>query len=245
MSVSRYVALLLPLTSCHGTAPGSEDDGWQGFSLGVMPLAYAPPREMRYIVHVKRNYVRDELLSKPRLIDQDGRIIQNSVRFGVLYPSLTPTVDAWGKASVRVTIGNMVEDGISSSVDGSVINYLSRYTRVLPDAYGLRVREDVAPSPFVGRLYFDVTSNLHVRIECMANVHHRDRWCIMDARKPGEPYLSTGFYETEVLNWRERWNRLHGLFRYDGRQRLKSVRKRLCSFEWCPLSPPSPPLTPR
>ena len=220
MFISRSTPMFLLLAACQSAPIKGQDSGWQSFSLGTMPQEYAPKGEKRYIVRVQRKFLRENLLPKPRMIDNHGRIIANNIRFGVEYPSLKPAEDAWAAGNIRVTIGNIVEDGLSSSVDGSELNYYSGYKRIMPNAYGLQVRQDIAPPQFIGHLYFALSQSLQVRIECKRNIHEADRWCVMDVRRPGQPFLSTGFYEAEMPHWRERWERLRTLFRSDGKMVL-------------------------
>jgi hypothetical protein len=219
------LVLCLLLSACGGEQPQrAHDRGWQGFSLGVMPIAYTRTGEMRYLVSVPRRYIDLEWLPNPLLTDDQGRIVANAIRFGVKYPSLEPTPDAWEKGSIRVTIGNMVEDGISKSVDGSWLNYYSQYHVRLADEYGLKVRR-ADFDPLDARLYFLLAPDLHVRIKCETNLTDKNRWCVLAAKRPGEPYLGTGFYANELPHWRERLARLSSLFRSEGKQKLRTVHR--------------------
>lgn len=217
------VMVLLLLGACRGEPAAMRREGWQGFSLGTMPLIYAAKGERRYLVSVPRRYLDEALLPTPRTLDDRGNIIANNIRFGVRYPSLEPASDAWAKGSIRVTIGNMVADGISRSVDGSWDNYYSVYTGVLPDQLGLQVRRREDGDPLGSLLYFRISPDLHVRIECLGNMNEADKWCIMVARRPGEAVLTTGFYRRELPGWHQRFASLHTLFRSEGRQVLAPV----------------------
>jgi hypothetical protein len=217
-----YVCLLA--TACDRSSARLGETGWQGFSLGAMPLDVAERDEQRYIVTVPRRFIDDELLPKTRIMDDRARIVANNIRFGVFYPSLRPALDPWAKGAIRVEIGNMAEDGISGTVDGSRLSYYSGYNAVLPDRYGLHARRRTDFDPFGDRLYFGIWPHWHVRIECKGNVHEADKWCVMAARRPGEPFIETGFYSAQMPHWRERLGRLRALFRSEGRQALRLAR---------------------
>jgi len=223
--VVRYLIFICVLLSACGDAKPqkSHDRGWQGFSLGVMPLDYERG-EPRYLVSVPSKYVDAKWLPDPLLTDDRGRIIANAIRFGVKYPSLEPTADAWQKDSIRLTIGNMVENGVSKSVDGSWLNHYSQYDLSLPDEYGLKVRR-ADFDPLETRLYVLLSPDLDVRIKCATNLTDHSRWCVMDAQRPGEPYLGTSFAIAELPRWRERLDRLSRLFRSEGKQVLGAVRR--------------------
>lgn len=223
----RYLfAICLLLSACgDDKLQRSHDRGWQGFSLGVMPLDHAREGEPRYLVSVPRRYIDMEWLPDPLLTDEEGRIVANAIRFGVKYPSLAPAGDAREKGSIRLTIGNIVEDGISKSVDGSWLNHYSQYHVPLPDEYGLKVRR-ADFDPLDTRLYFLLSTDLAVRIKCETNLGDRIRWCVMEAKRPGEPYLGTGFHVAELPRWRERLDRLSTLFRGEGKQAFGGVYKR-------------------
>lgn len=190
-----------------------------------MPLRYAAAGERRYLVSFQRRYlanspqIRGETPPEPPIMDNSGRILANNVRFGVKYPSLEPAEDPWAKGAIRLTVGNMIEDGISRSVDGSYLNHYSAYKVLLPDEHGLhaRGRDDYI---WDDRLYFSITPDLHVRIECRANANEPDKWCLMAARRPGQPSLETGFYAADLPNWRQRLTRLQTLFRSEGQKSL-------------------------
>jgi len=200
---------------------GSNDKGWQRFTLGPMPLDPSNDGKLRYLVSVPRRYIDKDWLPRPLRTDKQGRVIANAVRFGVKYPSIEPSADAWAKGSIRLTIGNMDEEGISSSVDGTWLNYYSGYSIDMPDEYGLLSRRRADDLQFPeNRLYFRITSRLHVRIKCKRNFREFDRWCLMTARRPGEPVLDTGFYAAELPRWRERLGHLRTLFRVEGRSRV-------------------------
>lgn len=218
------LATCLLLAACKPASAPSGNDGWQPFTLGTMPLMYADKKEERYLVSVPRRYLDAKLLPDPIFKDASGRIIANDIRFGVEYPSLEPARDPWANGSIRVTIGNYQEDGISKTVDGSALSHYSVYSKDLPEAFGLQVREREDRYPFPDRLYFRITADLHMRIECQGSVHRSDLWCIMDARHPGEPVVTTGFYSGELPEWRKRWERLHALFRSEGRGLLIASR---------------------
>lgn len=221
----RYLAILCVLLSACGDAKPqkSRDRAWQGFSLGVMPLNY-DGGEPRYLASVPRRYIDIEWLPNPLLTDERSRIVANAIRFGVQYPSLEPASDAWGKGAIRLTIGNMVEDGISKSVDGSWLNHYSQYGIPLPDQYGLKVRR-ADFDPLDVRLYILLSRDLDVRIKCTKNRAEHSRWCVMAAKRPGEPYIETGFYFAELPRWRERLDRLRTLFRSEGKRPLGMVRR--------------------
>lgn len=189
-----------------------------------MPPGSAREGEARYLVSVPRRYIDLEWLPDPLLTDERGRIVANAIRFGVKYPSLEPAKDAWEKGSIRLTIGNMVENGVSKSVDGSWLNHYSQYHVPLPDEYGLKVRR-ASFDPLDARLYFLLSSDLHVRIKCETNLTDHSRWCVMNAKRPGEPYIGTGFYIAELPRWRERLDRLSALFRSEGKQVLGIVHQ--------------------
>lgn len=222
----RYLIFVCVLLSACGDAETqrSQDRGWQGFSLGVMPVHYARPGELRYLVSVPRRYIDGDALPDPRLTDDQGRIIANAIRFAVKYPSLEPAEEAWNTGSVRLTIGNITENGISKTVDGSRLNGYSQYNVPLPDEYGLKVRR-ADFDPLDARLYFLLADDLHVRIKCATNLGDQSRWCVMDAKRPGEAYLQTSFYVNELPHWRERLDRLQTLFQSEGKQELGTVHR--------------------
>ena len=225
MSARLLTCICLMLTSCSDPPQMANVDGWQSYSLGTMPLRYAAAGEQRYLVSVQRRYLAnspdlgEESPAEPPLLDNSGRIFANNVRFGVQYPSLEPAQDPWARDSIRLTIGNMIEDGISKSVDGSWQNHYSGYKISLPDKHGLHVRRRDDYS-LDDRLYFIITPELHVRIECRVNAKEPDKWCLMAARRPGQPCLETGFYAADLPEWRHRLSRLQTLFRSEGKQSL-------------------------
>lgn len=223
MSMRMILALGLLLGACRSAIPQPDPQGRQGFSLGTMPLIHAAKGERRFLVSVPRRYLDETLLPKPRVLDDRGNIVANNIPIGVRYPSLEPAADPWAKGSIRVTIGNMVENGISSSVDGSWLNYYSGYSGALPDQYGLHVRRREDYDPLASRLYFRISPELHVRIECQGNLTENKTWCVMDARRPGEAVITTGFYEEHLPAWHQRLDRLRTLFRSEGRQVLAPV----------------------
>lgn len=223
--LKTFLGTCLLIAACKPAPAPVNNEGWQAFTLGTMPLMYADKQEQRYLVSVPRRYLDTTLLPDPIFKDAAGRIIANDIRFGVEYPSIKPAPDPWANGSIRVTIGNYQEDGISKTVDGSALSQYSIYSKDLPDAFGLHVRQREDRHPFPDRLYFRITPDLHVRIECMGNVQRTDQWCLMDARRPGEPVVRTGFYSGELAEWRKRWERLHALFRSEGRGLLLASRE--------------------
>lgn len=219
------LATCLLLAACKQASAPVGKDGWQPFTLGTMPLMYAGEKEQRYLVSVPRRYLDTKLLPNPIFKDATGRIIANNIRFGVEYPSIKPATDPWANGSIRVTIGNFQEDGISRTVEGSALSHYSIYSKDLPDAFGLHVRQREDDYPFPDRLYFRVAADLHMRIECKGSVHRTDLWCLMDARRPGEPMVRTSFSSGELADWAKRWRRLHALFRSEGRETLVASRE--------------------
>jgi len=219
------LATCLLIAACKPAPVSVGNEGWQPFTLGTMPLMYADKKEHRYLVSVPRRYLHTKLLPDPIFKDAAGRIIANDIRFGVEYPSIKPATDPWANGSIRVTIGAYQEDGISRTVDGGALSHYSIYSKDLPEAFGLHVRRREDRYPFPDRLYFRIAADLHIRIECKGNVHRSDLWCIMDARRPGEPLVTTGFYSSELPHWRTRWERLHALFRSEGRGALVASRE--------------------
>lgn len=225
MRTLQILSAALLLTACGHDPVQPTQKGWQGFTLGTMPLDVARKNEKRFLVSVPSRYIDNNWLPAPLYTDDSGRIVANAIRFGVKYPSLEPADDPWAKGAIRLTIGNMVEDGISSTVDGSRLNYYSGYSVPLPDAYGLHARKRGEYDPLGNRLFFLVTPELHVRIECKGNVNEKDKWCVFTARRPGEPILETGFYSAELPYWRERLSRLMTLFRSEGKEVLQRIHK--------------------
>jgi len=198
--------------------------GLQGFTLGADSSGYERPGTLRYLVSVPKRYLDYKWLPNPLRTDVHGRIIANAIRFAVTYPSLQPT-HAWAKGSIRITIQNIVEDGLSRSVDGSWLNHYSGYSIDLPDEFGLHVRRRPNGNGFPEeRLYFRISRTDHVRIECEVNVNEADRWCVMSAKRPGEPVLDTGFYAAALPHWQERLERVRKLFRAEGKEPLHDVR---------------------
>jgi hypothetical protein len=198
--------------------------GLQGFTLGAGPSGYERPGTLRYLVSVPRPYLDYKWHPNPMRTDVHGRIIANAIRFGVEYPSLQPAQNAWAKGSIRITIQNIVEDGLSRSVDGSWLNYYSGYSIDLPDEFGLHVRRRPDGNDFPeNRLYFRISRTDHVRIECQVNLNEADRWCVMSAKRPGEPVLDTGFYAAALPHWQERLERVRKLFKAEGQEPLHDV----------------------
>lgn len=199
--------------------------GWQAFSLGTEPLDHALNREKRYVVSVPRKFIDERWLPNPLLKDAKGRFLANAIRFGIMYPSMEPAEDAWATGAIRVTIGNIREDSISRSVDGSWLNHYSGFSIDLPDEFGLHVRKRADRDPLDRRIYFRISAQDHVRIECTANLREKKRWCLMIAKRPNEPYVETGFYSIELPRWEERLQALRTLFRSEGKQPLERVLK--------------------
>lgn len=226
MPAYRIFPFIALLTACgvEPSLPG-HDQGWQSFSLGTMPFQSARDSERRYIVSVPRRYIDKNWLPDPLFTDQHGRIIANAIRFGVKYPSMEPAEDAWADGAMRIVIGNIIEDSISRSVDGSWNNYYSGFSINLPDEFGLHVRKRADRDPLDRRIYFRISAQDHIRIECTTNLREHKKWCVMIAKRPGEPYVETGFYSAGLSRWHERLNALRTLFRSEGKQPLGWVSK--------------------
>lgn len=190
-----------------------------------MPFQSARDSEQRYIVSVPRRYIDKKWLPDPLFTDRRGRVVANAIRFGVKYPSMEPAADAWAEEAIRISIGNIIEDSISRSVDGSWNNHFSGFSINLPDEFGLHVRKRADRDPLDSRIYFRISAQDHVRIECTANLREQKKWCIMIAKRPREPYVQTGFYSVELPRWHERLNALRTLFRSEGKQPLGRVSK--------------------
>lgn len=226
MLAIRILPVIVFLGAC-GNEPIQPRDihGWQAFSLGGEPFDYSLTGEKRYIVSVPRKYIDIRWLPDPLVKDAKGRIIANAIRFGIMYPSMKPAEDAWVRGAARITIGNITENGISRSVDGSWLNYYSGFTINLPDKFGMHVRKRADRDPLDRHIYFRIAAQNHVRIECTDNLTDRKRWCVMIAKRPNEPYIETGFYFTELPHWEERLRALRTLFRSEGKQPLERLSK--------------------
>lgn len=200
--------------------------GWQGFSLGVMPLQYAKKNERRYLVSVPRRYLDKALLPDEILFDEQGRIVANNIKIAVRYPTLQPVpADYPGRDVARFQVGNIVEDAIRTSLDGSWLNHYSIYNAKLPDAYGLNVRMS-ANSPYNNdRVYYRLSPEMDVRIECFSNPMRPRAGCVMMAKRPGEPYLQTAFGNDQLPQWSERLSRLQTLFRTEGKAPLGELHR--------------------
>ena len=216
------VAVLLgaALGGCgEAKTPPTAIAGDHEFSLGAMPLFYARPGELRYIVRIPRRYVIDAFLPAERTFDPAGPIYANNVKIAVHYPSLEPAAEADYGKSVRLLVGDLRERGIAQRLDGTWLNHFSIYTVELPGQHGLKLRKNPAPPPLDDVVYYRLSPEIDVSIECQTNVHDETgRWCVMAAQRPGEPYLETSFSFSDLPGWRERLERLQSLFVAEGRE---------------------------
>lgn len=226
------LTILIAVAGCGaGADNASNTQDWQEFTLGTMPLYYAQEDELRYLVRVPRRHIDEALLPDEMLFDDRNRIIANNVRIAVYYPSLAPA-PARARAPtagpdrevVRLQVGNMTEAGIRRSLDGSWLNHFSIYTINLADAFGLHARGSSSPYDD-DRVYYRMSPEMDVRIECHSNPMRRDAGCVMIAKRPGEPYLQTGFENDELPRWAERLSRLQTLFRAVGKAPLGGANR--------------------
>ncbi|MGJ0237143.1 hypothetical protein ACQEPB_01305 [Novosphingobium fluoreni] len=209
--------LLALLAAC--SVPATENSlaqGWQSFSLGGSSAEHGPTADRRFIVSVPVRYIDTRWLPDPLLKDQSGRILANAIRFAVT-PTFEPAEEPWSKNAIRLTIGAYREDGISRSLDGSWPNYYSGFKINLRDQYGLKVRARADRDPLDRRVFFRISAEEQIRIECTTNLGDHRRWCVMIAKRPLEPTVETGFDFAVLPHWRERLHKLRLLFRSEGK----------------------------
>ena len=212
------LALLAPTSCSAGDAEAEAvrtEGRRQSFSLGTMPLIYASADEQRYLISIDERYLGCGRTAPGR------RIIENGVNVAVHFPSLEPAMcTETGPDVLRVRIGNMTEGSIESSLDGSRLNGMSVYSRDLPDEYGLRTRLS-ANAPYENdKVFFALSEDLDLSIECRSNINVLRGACALQAQWPGEPYIGTAFDRELLPRWREIVTHLRTLYRMEGRARL-------------------------
>jgi len=161
----------------------------------------------------------DRLLGDSKAHDKDGRVYVNHINLAVHYPDLTPAEPIYSASNrfIALSIVNSPPGEVRRSLDGSWLNYYSRYKKPAQEAFGLAKRMS-GDFPFDSDyVLYRFGADYDVRIECRSNPNRPIGSCTMLGQWSGEPGIETSFEQADLPSWFERLRRLKTLFRVDGR----------------------------